>query len=202
MSRVEYFRDGRPIAATDALDEKGCIRDRVTARTRMMLRDSAGLRDGRSRGALRISDGTNSPFCLNKPGWRVDAAGGPGGALLRDQERELIADARSQYIDALTSAWQNNPPTGVGEHASRAPQDGRPGRPASGVDGELYYRDAHSSDDGEDDRDNDDADENDSRRHTLRQDDRSIAQMMRDHQQSMDKLYAARDRELSEEWRK
>ncbi len=40
MSTIQYFRDGRLISAAEALDAAGCLRDGITQRTRMMMRDA------------------------------------------------------------------------------------------------------------------------------------------------------------------
>ncbi len=53
-----------------------------------------------------ISDGTNDPFGLHRPGWRIPSGGSERDARLRDSERKAIEDAQAEYQDRLTNAWK------------------------------------------------------------------------------------------------
>jgi hypothetical protein len=77
--------------------ENGVLRDRARYRIPMHMRD------GQSR---MITDGTDDPFGLHRPGWRIPTGGGERDALLRDSQRKTIEDAHAEYLDRLTNAWK------------------------------------------------------------------------------------------------
>jgi hypothetical protein len=91
-------------------DERGLLKDGHTYRPSggLMLMDSATPRLPNS---ARITDGTNDPLGLHKPGWRVpasDASDPLARHVVTDADRQAIIDARQQYEDELTSAWQHD----------------------------------------------------------------------------------------------
>jgi hypothetical protein len=57
--------------------------------------------------APMISDGTDNPFGLHRPGWRVASGGSEGDAWLRDTQRKAIGEAQAEYLDRLTNAWKD-----------------------------------------------------------------------------------------------
>jgi hypothetical protein len=61
------------------------------------------MRDGKSP---MITDGTDDPFCLHRPGWRIASGGSERDLQLRDSQRKLIEDAYAEYLDHLTNAWK------------------------------------------------------------------------------------------------
>jgi hypothetical protein len=77
--------------------ENGVLRD--GARYRVHMRDSQ---------APMITDGTDDPLGLHRPGWRIPTGGGERDVLLRDSQRKLIEEARAQYLDNLTNAWKGS----------------------------------------------------------------------------------------------
>lgn len=119
MRQAEYFdRRGRSLTAQEARDHNGIIRDGVTVRVRMQMRDSASqFTDARqfwdrNKATLVVTDaaalgGTKG----NQPGFRIlDSA-------VNAQDR---ADAYQQYNDDLTNAWRTPPPpTGAGASGPR-----------------------------------------------------------------------------------
>jgi hypothetical protein len=111
MRTAEYFDSaGRSLTAHQARDQNGIIRDGVTVRVRMTMRDSADrFTDGRSfwdahRSSLLVTDaralgGTEG----NKQGFRIlDSA----------VNRQEVNDAYRAYEDDLTNAWKVKPATG------------------------------------------------------------------------------------------
>jgi hypothetical protein len=83
----------------EAFDENGVLRDGARHRVPLQMRDSR---------APMITDGTDDPFALHRPGWRVATGGGERDVLLRDSQRKLIDEARAEYLDRLTNAWKGN----------------------------------------------------------------------------------------------
>ena len=79
--------------------ENGVLRDRARHRVPMHMRD------GR---APLVTDGTDDPLGLHRPGWRVASGGDERDVRLRDSQRKLIEDARAEYLDHLTNAWRGS----------------------------------------------------------------------------------------------
>ena len=69
------------------------------------------MRDGQSP---MITDGTDDPFCLHRPGWRIATGGSERDVLLRDSQRKLIEEAHAEYLDCLTNAWKGGGPKDSG----------------------------------------------------------------------------------------
>jgi hypothetical protein len=82
--------------------ENGVMRDGARHRVPMHMRDSQ---------APMITDGTNDPFGLHRPGWRIASGGSERDARLRDSQRKLIEEAHAEYLDHLTNAWKGNQST-------------------------------------------------------------------------------------------
>jgi hypothetical protein len=68
----------------EAFDENGVLRDRARYRVPMHMRDGQ---------SSMITDGTDDPFGLHRPGWRIAS-----GSSERDSQRKLIEEARAQYL--------------------------------------------------------------------------------------------------------
>jgi hypothetical protein len=79
--------------------ENGVLRDGARHRVGLHMRDS---------GAPMITDGTDDPLGLHRPGWRIPSGGSERDVLIRDSQRKLIEQARAQYLDDLTNAWKRN----------------------------------------------------------------------------------------------
>jgi hypothetical protein len=77
--------------------ENGVLRD--GARHRVGLH----MRDGR---APMITDGTDDPLGLHRPGWRIAIGGSERDARLRESQRNAIEEAHAEYLDALANAWK------------------------------------------------------------------------------------------------
>ncbi len=77
--------------------ENGVLRDR--ARHRVPLQ----MRDGKTP---MITDGTEDPLALHRPGWRIASGGSERDVRIRDSQRRLIEEARAEYVDFLTNAWR------------------------------------------------------------------------------------------------
>jgi hypothetical protein len=73
------------------------------ARVPMHARDSQ---------APMITDGTDDPLVLHRPGWRIASGGSERDVLLRDSQRKLIEDAQAEYLNRLTNAWKEEPRDG------------------------------------------------------------------------------------------
>lgn len=151
MSRTRYFDtiSGIEIEESAALNRHGILIDGCTMRVSMRMRDAA-LSDHVSCRA-RITDGTDNPFALNKPGFRVRAG----------DTRQKVADAYADYEDTLVNAYRRG-----GEERDRSDNFGN-----ASTNRESLQRQAADS------------------------------RMEQDHQSRMKKLYADRDRELSDMWR-
>jgi hypothetical protein len=54
--------------------------------------------------APMTTDGTDDPFVLRRPGWRIASGSSERDVPLRDSQRKLIEEARAQYLDNLTNA--------------------------------------------------------------------------------------------------
>jgi hypothetical protein len=142
---------GNEIDQRSALDNRGILRDGCTMRVPLQIRDTARHETERRQTPPRITDGSNNPFALNKPGFRVRAG----------DTRQMVADAYQDYEDALVNAYRCG-----GEER----------------DGSEDFGNASTNR------------ESLPRRH-------ADSQMMQEHRARMNKLYADRDRELSEIWR-
>jgi hypothetical protein len=56
--------------------------------------------------APMITDGTDDPFGLHRPGWRIASGGSERDVRVRDGQRKAIEDAHAEYLDRLTNAWK------------------------------------------------------------------------------------------------
>jgi hypothetical protein len=103
MKRTRNFVD-------DAFDENGLLKDVRTYRAGLYLMDSGDrvlqrtLRNTHRPGA--ITDGTDNPFALHRPGFRIRTDAGMYDA------RQAVLDARAAYLEDLQNAWKH--PVGLG----------------------------------------------------------------------------------------
>jgi hypothetical protein len=79
--------------------ENGAMRDRPRYRVPLHTRDSR---------TPMITDGTDDPLGLHRPGWRIASGGDERDARLRDSQRKLNEDVHAEYLDHLTNAWKGN----------------------------------------------------------------------------------------------
>lgn len=86
----------------DEAFENGVLRDGARHHVRMHMRDSR---------APMITDGTDDPLGLHRPGWRIAIGGSERDARLRDSQRNAIEEAHAEYLDRLTNAWKGNQST-------------------------------------------------------------------------------------------
>jgi hypothetical protein len=180
--------------------------------------------------SARITDGTNDPLGLHKPGWRVAATHDVSDPLPRygvtDADRKAVADARAEYLHNLQDAWKT-PAT----DARRKVQ----ARNAKGQETGTFEKEEDNSDDitgagergpkrrkrgdpgvigagvqewkGELEPEEEDEDGKEledaacPRSRRAPADAESIRQMMRDHEARMEQEYLASDRALTEAWR-
>jgi hypothetical protein len=78
----------------DAFDEHGMLRDGRSLRVSMQMRDSL---QRRTPTGSRVTDGSDNPSALNKPGYRVI-----GDTAARDAKAAALRD----YESDLTTAWR------------------------------------------------------------------------------------------------
>jgi hypothetical protein len=78
--------------------ENGVLRDRRRYRVPMHVRDGQ---------SAMITDGTDDPLGLHRPGWRIPSGGSERDVRLRDSQRKLAEEARAEYLNCLTNAWKN-----------------------------------------------------------------------------------------------
>lgn len=101
MAKLKYFdRNGDEIDERAALDHRGALRDGCSLRIPLTIRDTLSplqraVADDTARRA-RITDGTDNPFALNKPGFRVRIG----------DTRQNVADAYQDYENALVNAYR------------------------------------------------------------------------------------------------
>jgi hypothetical protein len=79
--------------------ENGVLRDRARHRVPMHMRDSE---------APIITDGTEEPLGLHRPGFRIPSGGSGHDVHLRDSARKQIEEAHAEYLDCLANAWKGN----------------------------------------------------------------------------------------------
>jgi hypothetical protein len=90
MNRERYFdRFGREVSEREAFDGNA-LRDGYSMRVPHTMMDSAA--DHRPR----ITDGTNNPLGLHRPGFRIDAAAG----------RAAVHDAYDAYDREVSNRWR------------------------------------------------------------------------------------------------
>jgi hypothetical protein len=78
--------------------ENGVLRDRARYRVPMHMRDAQ---------SPMITDGTDDPLALHRPGWRIASGGNERDARLRDSQRKAIEEAQADYLDRLSNAWKD-----------------------------------------------------------------------------------------------
>jgi hypothetical protein len=87
----------------DEAFENGVLRDRARYRVPMHMRDGQ---------SPMITDGTDDPHGLHRPGWRIASGGDERDARLRDSKRKAIEEAHNEYLDQLINAWKGQPKDG------------------------------------------------------------------------------------------
>jgi hypothetical protein len=95
---MRFFRNGREITESEACDERGILRDGVTARIALTARDSAPGR--------RIVDANgDAGLALCCPGYRQLVGGDSlGDQGLRDERRQAYRD----YQNSMSRAWRSD----------------------------------------------------------------------------------------------
>ena len=168
----------------DAFDGSGVLKDGRSYKVPVQFMDTVS-RSVRNRFA-RIHDGNgDSGAALQRPGFRV------ADAFARDEAKV----AYQQYEAAIQNEWRNIRPAdfggpGIGPNENTCSQD-KPENYLSDLDADV---DEHVK---AFDRQRDGTTEREPRRQCS-----DAATLMREHQQRMATLYAARDRELQNEWRR
>jgi hypothetical protein len=113
MKRTRNFVD-------DAFDENGLLKDGRTYRADLYLMDSGDRRTLRNtHRPVAITDGTDDPFALHRPGFRIATDAGMHDA------RQAVLDARAAYLHDLQNAWKH--PVGLGSVPGVATGVGQPG---------------------------------------------------------------------------
>jgi hypothetical protein len=89
---------------------KKVLKDGRIFRTKMTAMDNAMSH----RPIARVTTADGDPLSMHRPGWRLAATHEARDPLARhvvtDADRQAIIDARQQYEDELTSAWQHDTP--------------------------------------------------------------------------------------------
>jgi hypothetical protein len=101
MSKPKYYRDGIEIDAARALDHRGILRSGCTMRIPMTMRDALSplqrsVADTTAHRA-RVTDGTDNPFGLHKPGFRIRTG---------DTSRQVVADAYAKADRQMSNAFK------------------------------------------------------------------------------------------------
>jgi hypothetical protein len=219
----------RTIDADDfeIINGKKCLKDGRTYRAGpVTLMDSAMQRD--MRNFDRVTDLHDSKYGLHRPGFRQLSDSNTGSRLWLDARRKAIEAAYAVYDADLANSYKN-PPTGADERQAIGQRAGDlctvGGKPDVRTDAAPASAERLCPDcDGSGDIDgkecdtcggtgmvDDDYVENaqdivrNAATHTesaRRRDHRTVAQMMRDHQNKMADIYNKLDYELSEKWRR
>jgi hypothetical protein len=189
-------RNVRQIDEDDAFDENGILRDGRSIRVHMMMRDGADhlsdlqravLTDAATREAIATRDATARSFglrdglALSRPGFRYNTSD------TADTNREKLYDGYQRDMgERWRGADSSGQPAGaqctVREGGGKYGAEGSPGIMQM-IDGELRCVATRRDDSRSDSRRDDSGSNNES------------------HQSRMEKLYAARDADLSEAWR-
>jgi hypothetical protein len=109
----------------DESDDPKVLKDGESFRVPMMMMDSAApQRTPRFRPTPeRITDAFDTPFGLNKPGYRVAT----GGELIHQALDYMVKEDRCElyagYERELTDAWRDPDRTGVGSRGSGPDED-------------------------------------------------------------------------------
>jgi hypothetical protein len=82
----------------DCFGSSGVLRDRERRRVPMYMRDGQ---------SAMITDGTDDPLGLHRPGWRIPSGGSERDVRLRDSQRKAIEEAQAEYLDRLANAWKD-----------------------------------------------------------------------------------------------
>jgi flagellar biosynthesis GTPase FlhF len=182
-------RNFNKVRGVGDFDERGLLVDGGRYRASVTMLDSAPVRDTPRRPL--IGDGTTDQrqLGLHKPGWRVPAQDART-PLLRsvfgDAQRQAAYDA---YDERLENQWR-------GDAVGDAAQDARRKRSVK------YDPRGRLEQTVETEEETDDDDELERQTSDHRRDHRTVAQMMRDHQNKMADIYDKLDHELSETWRR
>ena len=170
-----YRRAGRAVAADEALDEDGILRDGFSVTVPMTMRDSmTPLQRSIAQNAARlhdarVTDADGGTLGLHRPGYRV-----ADNAAMRDAKQQAL----DEYENWLTNAWRRGPEVGDARKiVKRDPQ----GRIAASYEEE-----------------NDDDNE---LRDAASHDDMTLDELQCDHQARMQRIYGEFDRELEQRWR-
>jgi hypothetical protein len=99
------------------IDGHRVLRDGRSYRAGLTFMDAQTIRDAgthRMRPVTRVVAADGDPLSMHRPGWRVAAthdADPPEFSYgVSAADRQAIIDARQQYEDELTSAWQHDTP--------------------------------------------------------------------------------------------
>jgi hypothetical protein len=104
--RTKYFDStGNEIEESVALNRHGILKDGCTIHVSMQMRDAA-LSDHAFR-RPRVTDGTDNPFALNRPGWRMRVG----------DNRQAIKDALAEYEAELTNRWRDGDSSGENHYS-------------------------------------------------------------------------------------
>jgi hypothetical protein len=99
MSKARYFdAGGREINERDAVDCNGVLRSGFSLRVPTMMRDAALSGTRQVVGNNRITDGTDNPLGLHKPGFRIPVV----------NDRRAVRDAYAKYETSLVNAYRVN----------------------------------------------------------------------------------------------
>jgi hypothetical protein len=185
--------------------DNGVLRDGRSYRVPVRLADSQAF--PRPRNRCFVVDQAGGTAGLHRPGPRYAAGGSGGDAALRDSYREQSEWARDRYIHDISNAWKRRdewPRKADDDDDDDAETEAR----AGAIRNALLSR-GHDPGDVEDYLDNCDDDElldNDLGEHIAAFEQslngRDAQAVARDRRKRLDEIYAARDAELANAWRK
>jgi hypothetical protein len=203
MSKYSYFYRDREISERAALDQNGSLRDGVAVRVRMQMRD-ARITDLQRAVAADTANRRPVFDAFGHP-----AGHRPGAVFTNDRAaRDAKAAAYRQYDEEIGRAWEQTNPRGKSEAATGAGEHGQ----GSGDRQACFDCSGHdatcSTCNGKGFISRDDADADAAleaafqQTQTYHEGGRRLDAMMRDHQSTMQNIYDAYDKMISEQYRR
>jgi hypothetical protein len=194
-----YFRNGREIAESEAIDRDGCLRDGCSVIVRMQMRDTRMTDLQRTVAADAVNRRPVYDAFGRPAGHR------PGAAFTDDRAaREAKARAYQLYDEEIGRAWQQTNPRGRSEAATGAGEHGQGGGDWQACPDCNGHDATCSTCNGRGFIGRDDAalEAVFQQTQTHHEGGRGLDAVMRDHQANMAAVYAAYDSDLTEAWRK
>jgi hypothetical protein len=182
----------------EAFDERGLLRDGHSFRVPHRMADSAAF--PRPRHRSYATDAGGSTMGLHRPGYRPPAGGHAGDRALLDAMKDEAERERDRYIHDISNAWRHRDQA----QSSEADDDAEVEARAGAIRNALLSR-GHAPGDVEaylNDLDDDDVLDGDIGDHVQAFEGRDAKTVAAARRQRLEQIYALRDYELQNAWRK